>query len=244
MKQFIDNVVVRNFKKIPYFFEPKETHLVEQSGYALMGKLSASLLHDILTPLTSLGLSSSLNGIQPSILTPLIKHSTDQIQEYIHIMKNFLNENPTDTLLHVNSEILNCITLLKHKALASGVQIQFVELDQVYASIYPLHMYQIIINLLANAIEASEHTESKKIILIIKKEYETFWIECKDFGMGMSQETLDKIGHSNFSTKSCTRGFGLYSVKHIIEKILNGKLIIQSEPDNGSLFSCILPLLK
>jgi sensor histidine kinase regulating citrate/malate metabolism len=159
-------------------------------------------------------------------------------------MKDFLNETQVESVVHVNKEILKCITLLQHKALEQGIQIQYIEFDQVHTQIQPLHIYQIIINLLSNAIEASLTTQNKKIILILKKEKDSFCIECKDFGTGIAPETLTKIGTYNFSTKSPSRGFGLYSLQHIVTYILNGTVTIQSEPDMGSLFSCKLPLRK
>jgi signal transduction histidine kinase len=245
MNDSIRKIIIRNFKKIPYFFEQKPKYYIEQNNYALIGKLSTSLLHDILTPLTSLSLSADIEEkINTQNLKPIIKHSTDQIQEYVKIMRDFLTETKSSSPIHINSEITKCITLLMHKAITHNIQIQYIEFDQIYSQIHPLHVYQIIINLLSNAIEASDISKTKKIILIIKKEKDTCIIECKDFGTGMSKETLSKIGTCNFSTKSIHRGFGLYSVQHILTDILNGELRIQSEPNNGSLFSCTLPIIK
>lgn len=245
MKYFIEQVMVRNFKRIPYFFNQKQKFYIEHTNYALIGKLSTSLLHDILTPLTSLSLTSEIeDSSNIETLKPIIKHSTNQIQEYVAIMRDFLTDTKIDSKIHINKEISKCLTLLQHKALTHNIQIQYLEFDQIYSRIHSLHIYQIIINLVSNAIEASIASENKKIILILKKEKEVFYIECKDFGIGMSAQTLLSIGKNNFSTKSKERGFGIYSIEHIIQNILGGKIIIQSEPNNGSLFSCILPLIK
>lgn len=244
MKYFLEKIIVRNFKRIPYFFETKPQFYIGQQNYALIGKLSASLLHDILTPLTSLSLSTQIGEKSTQAIQPIIESSTSQIEEYIKIMREFLNEPKENSLIHINSEVRKCILLLKNKALTNGVQIQYIEFDQVHSKIYSLHIYQIVINLLSNAIEASISSETKKVILILKKGKGNYCIECKDFGSGMTPETLSKIGMCNFSTKSLQRGFGLYSAQHIIQNILKGSFTIQSEPDNGSLFSCILPIVK
>ncbi len=245
MRYFIEKVLIRNFKRIPYFFETEPKFFIENQNYALMGKLSASLLHDILTPLCSLSLATDIKDSKSTqLFKPLIQDSTSQIQEYVQLMKNFMIDAPQESQVHINTEILKCIKLLRYKALENQVQIQFIEFDQVFVSIHPLHIYQIIINLLSNAIEASTASETKKVILIIKKDRQNFYLDCKDFGSGMTEATLERLGTCNFSTKSDTRGFGLYSVKHIVTNILNGQLDIKSEPDDGSLFSCTIPLLK
>ncbi len=242
MKHFIQKTIVRNFKRIPYFFETKPKIYFEQNNYALIGKLSTSLLHDILTPLTSLSLTTEIKSNDIQTLKPIIEHSASQITEYVGILKNFLEYDITKQSIHVNPEISKCLSLLRHKALAHNIQIQYVEFDQIHASIHPLHMYQIIINLVSNAIEASVQSENKKIIIILRKFKSNFYIECRDYGVGISKEHISKICTYNFSTKSKERGFGLYSIKYIIENILNGKLYIESEPDQGSLFSCEIPL--
>lgn len=232
---------MRNLKKIPFYFESKPVLNFEQNNYALIGKLSASLLHDILTPLTSLSLVSEISK-DTIHLGPIITHSTNQISEYISVLRDFL-DSPSDTKgTFVNSEISKCLTLLKHKALIHNIQIQYIEFDQIHTNIHPLHIYQIIINLISNAIEASTESEAKKIILSIRKFKNNFYIECRDFGEGISSENIRKIGSYNFSTKSKQRGFGLYSVTYIIQTILRGNLYIESEPNKGSLFSCEIPL--
>jgi two-component system C4-dicarboxylate transport sensor histidine kinase DctB len=241
MKDMYEKIIIRNFKKIPYFLKTKPIIHLEQNNYALIGKLSTSLLHDILTPLTSLSLLSEVSK-DATRLEPIITHSTNQISEYVSILKDFLNCASDEKGILVNSEISKCLTLLKHKALVHNIQIQYIEFDQIQTSIHPLHIYQIIINLISNAIEASTESETKKIILSIRKFKKNFYIECRDYGTGILSEDIKQIGLYNFSTKSKQRGFGLYSVTYIIQTILKGNLYIESEPGKGSLFSCEIPL--
>lgn len=245
MRSVLEKIIVGNFKKIPYFFKRRSMFYIEQQNFALIGRISTSLLHDILTPLTSLSLSvTTKDELNIQKLKPIVESSTTQIQDYVKIMHEFLCEQKPNTLIHINAEIKKCILLLKHKILTNEVQIQYLEFDQIYSKTYSLYIYQIVINLLSNAIEASAASELKKVIIILKKEGENFCIECKDFGSGMTPETLSKIGDFNFSTKSTQRGFGVYSVKHIVQNILQGTFAIQSELTNGSLFSCKLPIIK
>lgn len=241
MKHIYEKLILRNFKKIPYFFKIIPTIHFEQSNYALIGKLSTSLLHDILTPLTSLSLAQEITN-DSLYVKPIITDSTKQISEYVSILRDFLEHASSEESVLVNSEISKCLLLLKHKALVHDIQIQYIEFDQIHTTIYPLHIYQIIVNLISNAIEASTASETKKIILSIRKFKKNFYIECRDYGVGISQDYIEQIGTYNFSTKSKDRGFGLYSVTHIVHKLLKGNLYIESEPGKGSLFSCEIPI--
>lgn len=239
----IQNFMIRNIKNIPYFFNRKYTFQTQQNNYALIGKLSASIIHDILTPINTLSLATELQDTHIEKLNPLIKNSTSQIKEFIEIMKDFLNQTDIESVTHINHEILKCIKLLSSKATSQNIQIQFIEFDQIYTKISPLNIYQIIINLLSNAIEASSTSKIRKVIVILRKNKGSFQIDCKDFGQGIEANMLHKIQNPYFTTKEDGQGLGLYSVTQIL-KFLNGKLEINSEPQNGSLFSCIIPLLK
>lgn len=243
MIDLIQQFVIRNMQHIPYFFERKHGLHLTQYNYALMGRLSASLLHDILTPITALSMVSSVSERDAkSPLSVTVSESTRQITEFVDIMKQFLQECGTQRLLHINEEIRKSIRLMAHKALQNGVQIQFLELDQVHSTAHPLFIYQVIVNLVSNAIDASATSKDKKVILIIKRQEKIFTIECKDFGPGISRDVRKAMCKPGFTTKSDGHGFGLYSVRRIVTQSLGGTLSVYSEPDMGSLFSCRLPI--
>ena len=244
MTQVISSFILRNIKYIPYFFTKEFLPHDTDRNYALLGKLSASILHDILTPISSLSLASELTTDSQEQIKPIIKESTDQIKEYVDIMKDFLSSEKTQGNIHINVEVLKCMKLIKYKAHQHGVQIQFIEFDQIYTQINPLYIYQIVINLLSNAIEASINSPTKKVILILKKDSDNFNLECKDFGCGMSAQTKRDIFKPHFTTKDSNNGLGLFSVKQIVSSCLHGNISVQSEPDTGSLFCCTIPLLK
>lgn len=210
---------------------------LRQQNYALAGRLSASIIHDILTPITSLALISGNNLKQSE---EAIQTSTKEIKEFVEIMKDFLTESHGNTLL--NEEVRKCIKLMSKKALMENVQIQFIEFDQVNTEISSLHIYQIVINLLSNAIDACKNSMSKKIILLLKREESSIRLECRDFGEGIASERIESICEPLYTTKSDGHGLGLYSVKHVVENCLKGTLKIESEPGNGSLFICTIPL--
>jgi len=240
----IQKFILRNIKYIPYFFKKELIYSSQHDNYALVGKLSASILHDILTPINSLSLAHEFHATKQSSLAPIIKESTIQIKEYVEIMKRFLSQEQSNVSIHLNSEILNCIKLLTYKAREHGVSIQFIELDQIYSRINPMHVYQIVVNLVSNAIEASAQGDNKKVILILKIDRGSFVLECKDFGHGICPTQINRICDPYFTTKQSGSGLGLYSVKYILSRYLNGTLFIQSEPRSGSLFSCTIPLFK
>lgn len=238
MKNILQQILYRNSKKVPVFFNKYQ---LRESNYALLGKISTSILHDILTPLTSILIAQNSTN---SNLKSFIEHSSKELIQYVDILKNFMHQDYNSSSIHINTEISKSILLLKHKALLSNIQIQFLELNQVYANIHPLHIYQIIINLLSNALDAAENSENKKVIITIRQ-VKSYYVEisCRDFGKGIPNHIIKNIGEKIISTKSENRGFGLYSVFYIIEEILRGSIKIKSKKDFGTIFICSIPII-
>lgn len=66
-------------------------------------------------------------------------------------------------------------------------------------------------------------------------------IEISDNGIGMDENTLQKICDPFFTTKFFGRGLGMAAVAGII-KSHNGTLFIESEPDKGTKIKVLLPI--
>ena len=109
-----------------------------------------------------------------------------------------------------------------------------------------LKLQQIITNLLSNAIR---YTESGKIEINCETVDESRWkIEVSDTGIGISEEDLLNIFNPYYrvapNSKSCVidgTGLGLAIVSQLIT-IIKGEIKVDSELENGSTFTVILPL--
>jgi signal transduction histidine kinase len=102
----------------------------------------------------------------------------------------------------------------------------------------PSQLYQVIVNLTVNAIQAIKGNGILKIETFSDKDYVYFTIE--DNGIGMDRETMDKIFIPFFTTKKDGTGLGL-SVVHGIITNHNGKIDVESEPGKGTKFTVKLP---
>ena len=99
-------------------------------------------------------------------------------------------------------------------------------------------------NLLSNAIK---FTKPSGRIIIGTQEYGTFTeVYVRDSGIGISIEEMKKINENNFYTTTGTAseagtGLGLSLCKEFLARN-GGRMMIESEPGQGSTFSFTLPI--
>ncbi len=122
----------------------------------------------------------------------------------------------------------------------------------------PTQIHQVIMNLFTNAFHALE--SSGGILTVTLKEIELLeydltlpdiipgnyiYLSIADNGIGMSKIVKDKIFDPFFTTKEKGKGTGMgLSVVHGIVNNLNGKIIVYSEPSQGTEFNIYFPVEK
>ena len=101
-----------------------------------------------------------------------------------------------------------------------------------------VQLEQLIINLLGNAIYASDYYD--KIILSLFEENNKLVITIEDFGIGMKENVKNNIFSPFYTTKAEKKGtgLGLYIVKNICEN-LKAEISCTSEYGKGSKFTVI-----
>jgi signal transduction histidine kinase len=133
--------------------------------------------------------------------------------------------------------------LLRLQAEAKGIRVKL-EVDNALFVFADKDMVNLILrNLLSNAIKYTP--EKGGITVGARTEASGVEIYVQDTGMGMSQETIDKINLSNYYTTKGTggesgTGLGLMLCREFLARN-GGTLHIESSPGKGSVFSFMLP---
>lgn len=99
-------------------------------------------------------------------------------------------------------------------------------------------------NLISNAIKFSHENGIIELFSRIENG-DTLYLTIKDYGLGMSAETIEKVNAKQYYNTSGTAfekgsGFGLMLCRDLLGKN-NGELIIESSPGKGSSFTIRLP---
>ena len=231
--------------------------LLHQDKMMSLGRLAASVIHEINNPLAGI-----LNYLRLMIK---IMGRGEPDQEHLEKFKHYLGivESETDRCaklisnllafsrksaqefcpVNVNEALERSILLSKHKSELQNIEIKE-ELDphlpQVEGDFNQLQ--QCVINLIFNAIDAMPEGGTLFLGTRVSSTEGMVEIHVRDTGCGIPEKELAGIFEPFFTTKKEGKGLGLglSTVKGIIERH-KGRIHVESEVDKGTLFVIKLP---
>lgn len=215
-----------------------------------MGKMMASLAHQIRTPLSSsmLYLSQVVDADLPADkshkFTEKALGRIKHIEKMINDMLVFAHGGQfhmsdfalADLLADLNDQLQPQLKL--HQA---RMQIVMPE-PSVLINGNPDALLGALANLCMNAIDACEQKLSLDITTELTRRGEVR-IAIRDNACGMDEHTLKHLFDPFFTTKMDGTGLGLAVVKSVIESH-QGHISVESEPGQGSCFDICLPSLR
>jgi signal transduction histidine kinase len=230
--------------------------IMEMEKFYELGKFSASIVHDLNSPLQTLitgyqlledELSgSSQHGSNAGNIMSLVENSLETMENMVKSISNRINNSISEKPVEfdLNELIEKNINTLKLKFKRNdSAEISFEPSKEIpKMKGVPMHFDQIFTNLLKNAFDAVENCSKRKITVktLIKSEKICFYI--KDTGVGIKPENLDKIFDIGFSTKEPGKGTGLGLV--ITKQMVNsykGKIKVESEYGKGTAILVCFP---
>jgi len=106
----------------------------------------------------------------------------------------------------------------------------------------PGQMQQVIINLVQNAADATDHQPEPLLEVSARKEKDEIIVRFRDNGSGIASEALDKIFDPFYTTKPVGKGTGLgLSISYGIIEHHGGKLSVRNLQQGGAEFTLRLP---
>lgn len=265
LRQERDQLEIRVIERTEQLRHSENEKIHQLYHLAEFGRLASGLFHDLMNPLTAvaLNLEQANRRNQPdqngnSLVDT--KTSLDQALKATHKMagliggiKKQVGLTGTPRVFDLNEELRQIIQILGYKARQAAVPVILTAPGKIELYGDPIKFWQIISNLLSNAIEAStvsiaesQPTNSKSVapIVIQLSQQENFAIiSISDQGAGIATENLEEIFKPFFSTKKETGlGLGLSSAKDATEKHFSGTITVTSQIGQGSCFTVTLPI--
>ena len=212
---------------------------------SLVGQLAAGVAHEVRNPMTSIKgfiqlakISKEWNESYIDIMLNELSRMETIIYEFLTLAKpsehlNFVKKNFHTILQQV-------ISLLETQALIRDVTIHAELEEQIFVECDENQMKQVFINIIQNAIEAS-NKKGTIFISLIRIGTEKIIVQIVDEGQGIPKDRLDKLGEPFYSTKEKGTGLGLLVSYKIIEAH-RGSINFTSEVAKGTLVEITLPI--
>lgn len=218
-----------------------------------------NMTHEFQTPISTIYLSSEVIKDPEIIQQPLrlLNYATIIQDEAIRLKKQVktilqvakLDKqkiNLSKEKLHLEEQLQKVVdyVLQAHPAVSKDNITFHLEKNLSPVEADPLHLFNIIYNLIDNAIKYSNKEIGITISAYPKKRGIEFRIEDK--GIGLKKADLHKVFHKFYRIHHITHphskgfGIGLYYVK-VVVSAHGGSVTVESEPFQGSAFSVYLP---
>lgn len=121
-----------------------------------------------------------------------------------------------------------------------GLKLLFDDLGPGLIAMDPQQIYRVALNLLANAIDATEGSGGT-ITLETGRDDGAAYLRVRDTGCGIPPENLGRLGQPFFTTKHKTgTGLGLAVCYRIMEQH-RGRIHVDSSPGKGTVFTLVFP---
>ncbi len=213
----------------------------------------SNMSHEIRTPLQSIiGFSEQMLTHPSGDNTRAVNAIYRSSQHLLHIVNEVLDYSRLESgklmldkkdfyLLEVVEEVASSMQVqAEQKGLVFAMETETAQNEYVTGD--PFRLQQILYNLLGNAIKFT-HQGTVKLMVTSQKEKEqvSYSFEIVDTGIGIKPEEMDKIFHrfeqanASIGSNFGGTGLGLSIVKKLIDA-QEGKLEVESKPDEGSLF--------
>jgi two-component system, NtrC family, sensor kinase len=230
-------------------------HLRENQKLLTLGRLTASIVHEINNPLESLSNLLYLVEIDQDSRekrAEYLKLAQRELNRIVQISKqtlSFSRETSIPVRLQLAELIEEVLVLYRRKIAEKKVRVirQYESSEDVTA--FPGEMRQVFSNLITNAIEAC----SKNGRLILRIRNARKWsdegvrglsITVADNGSGISPEALKRLGEAFFTTKGqAGTGLGLWVTRSILTRYGASTRVRSSvsTEHHGTVFSIFIP---
>lgn len=221
--------------------------VVQSEKLASLGYLSAGMAHEIRNPLNTITLFTHLirNGIDdPEKLDYMDKivKEVDRIDAIIRKLLDATRRRPFAMQQISMATLLDDIVdMLKHQFEVNNITLQrdFRRLPPEMAA-DPTEIEQIFTNLFVNAIQVMPAGGTLRLTL--DHNDKELQVSVADTGPGIPRSEQSKIFDPFFTTKETGTGLGLSVVLRIVRNY-QGRIDVESDGVNGTLFTVHLPLL-
>jgi two-component system, NtrC family, sensor histidine kinase PilS len=221
---------------------------VQQSKLASLGRLSASIAHEIRNPVGAMSHAAQLLAESDALtdddvrLTEIIQTHSSRVS---HIIDNVLQLSRRDSSRPERLQLKSWLSEFVDE-FSRTLELQEGELtvadipDELEARMDPGHLHQVLWNLCDNAVKYASETGGILVEIHAGRTQgqQRPYIEVLDCGLGVDQATADQIFEPFFTARSGGTGLGLYISRELCD-LNRATLVYLDRPGGGSIFRIV-----
>ncbi len=234
------------------------TRVVQEDRLASLGRLVASVCHEINNPISSIVTFNKLilshiqdNTLPPEGLSGFTRYLELSVKEALRcgeIVKNLLSFARQKSIQACDIDLIEMVNtilmLTAHQLNMAQVETELALPDPPFTTWgdYAL-MQQCLMNLIFNAMESMPQGGRMTISGGYEPGDKQVWLSIADTGQGIASDALTRIFDPFYSTKMDGKGVGLgLSMVYGIVREHHGTIDVHSEPDKGTVFKIVMPV--
>jgi signal transduction histidine kinase len=217
-----------------------------------VGEIAASLAHELSQPLTNIYLITdrielALQQRKDESLNTYfqdLNRNTKKAGDILGRIRAFIQAKSSRFERVELSQVVNDVSaLISDLAYNESVDLQVSLPDESLAvRADPVQLSQIFMNVLRNAIQATQGQAVRRVHISVWRQGDTAHITLTDNGPGLPAEALSQVGTAFFTTKTEGLGVGL-SISKSIAQHHGGSLSIGNSPSGGAVVELLLPVV-
>jgi PAS domain S-box-containing protein len=228
--------------------------LVHAGRLALLGELTAMIVHEVKQPLAAIFANVSaatmtlergakLDSVELRSILDDIQQASSAAADIIDRLRALAKQRPREHVpLDLNDIARDTVRMLAAEARRRGVALR----EDLCAGTLELagdrvSLQQLVTNLIANALDATEGSDggNRQVVLRTALDAGAPVLAVADNGRGIAPEHLSKLFDAFFTTRNDGVGLGLAIARSIAEEH-GGRLTAVNNPDRGATFRFVI----
>jgi len=230
-----------------------EAELAHINRVNMMGELAAALAHEIKQPIAASITSANTclrwlahdppNLERARAAAARSEREGNRAADVINRLRSFYKKDapPKREIVDIRAIILEMAALLRTEAIRHSVTIHSaVDADTPKILVDRVHLQQVFMNLMLNAIEAMKETGGELTITARPNPEAQLVVSISDTGVGLPTESAERIFDAFHTTKPEGTGMGLAITRSIVESY-GGRVWAAANEGAGATFHFTLP---
>jgi Signal transduction histidine kinase len=241
-----------------HLFLKRMTKTLKKEGKQIRFQFLTVLSHELKAPLNAIEgylriMKERKAGDDIGAYDQMIDRSLERVKGMRNLIMDLLDLTHIDSgkmkreikFQDIEPIIRTCMDTVMPFAIQMDVKVNGSWPDEIYMDADSDEIEIILNNLLSNAVKYNR--TGGKVQFNILRDTENVTIRVEDTGIGIAQEDTDRLFDEFMRVRSpetkniSGSGLGLSIVKRIV-KMNNGKILVESKPGIGSVFTIILPV--